>query len=60
MNLVFDDIFKKNAHYKCIFVKAVRIVSYFHKSPYFTGNLKDEQTQIYNKTVSLILPEDTR
>src|SRR5688572_29414597 len=60
MNLVFGDIFKKSAQYKRTSIEAVRIVSYFHKSPYFTGNLRDEQTRIYNKTVSLLSPGDTR
>ncbi|EXX70876.1 DUF659 and ribonuclease H-like domain containing protein [Rhizophagus irregularis DAOM 181602=DAOM 197198] len=53
MNLVFGDIFKESVHYKRTSTEAVRIVSYFHKSPYFTGNLRDEQTRIYNKTVAL-------
>ncbi|CAB4419113.1 unnamed protein product [Rhizophagus irregularis] len=60
MNLVFGDIFKESVHYKRTSAEAVRIVSYFHKSPYFTGNLRDEQTRIYNKTVSLLSPGDTR
>jgi len=60
MNLVFGDIFKESAQYKRTSIEAVRIVSYFHKSPYFTGNLRDEQTRIYNKTVSLLSPGDTR
>ena len=60
INLVFGDIFKENVHYKRISTEAIRIVSYFHKSSYFTGNLRNEQIRIYNKTISLILPEDTR
>jgi hypothetical protein len=60
MNLVFGDIFKENTHYRRTSSEAVRIVSYFHKSPYFTGNLRDEQTRIYNKTISLLSPGDTR
>ncbi len=43
MNLIFDNIFKKNVHYKCISTEAIRIVSYFHKFSYFTENLKNEQ-----------------
>src|SRR4051794_7035778 len=60
MNLVFGDIFKENEVFKRISNKAVRIVSYFHNSTFFTGNLWDKQKQIYNKTIQLVSPDDTR
>jgi hypothetical protein len=60
MNLVFGDIFKENEVFKRISNEAVRIVSYFHNSTFFTGNLRDEQKRIYNKTIKLVSPGDTR
>ncbi|CAB4380184.1 unnamed protein product [Rhizophagus irregularis] len=60
MNLVFGDIFKENEIFKRISKEAIRIVSFFHNSTYFTGNLRDEQKRIYNKTIQLISPGDTR
>jgi hypothetical protein len=60
INLVFGDIFKENETFKRISDEAVHIVSYFHKSIYFTGNLRDEQVRIYNKTISLLTPGDIR
>ena len=43
MNLEFGDIFKENAVFQRVSKEAVRIVSYFHNSTYFTGNLRNEQ-----------------
>jgi len=60
MNLVFGDIFKENPIFERISDEAVRIVSFFHKSLYFTGNLKDEQIRIYKKSIKLVSPSDTR
>jgi len=60
MNLVFGDIFKESEKYKTISTKAIRIASFFHMAPYFAGNLRDEQMLIYNKTIALIRPGDTR
>jgi hypothetical protein len=60
MNLVFGDIFKENLIFERISHEAVRIVSFFHKSLYFTGNLKDEQIRIYKKSIKLVLPSETR
>jgi hypothetical protein len=60
MNLVFGDIFKEKELYKRISTEAVRIVSYFHGSTFFTSQLRDEQKHIYKKTISLISPGDTR
>src|SRR4051794_15082997 len=60
MNLIFDDIFKESTIYKNISTKAIRIVSFFHMSSYFTGNLRDEQMIIYKKIIALIRPGDTR
>ena len=59
-NLVFGDIFKENAVFQRISKEAVRIVSYFHNSAFFTGNLRDEQKRIYRKTINLVSPGDTR
>ena len=39
MNLVFGDIFKENPVFQRVSKEAVRIVSYFHGSIFFTGNL---------------------
>ena len=39
---------------------AIRIVSYFHSSSYFTGVLRKEQKSYYNQTISLITPGETR
>ncbi|CAB4424802.1 unnamed protein product [Rhizophagus irregularis] len=60
MNLVVRDIFKESESYKVVSKNAVRIVSYFHSSPYFTGLLRNEQKSIYNQTISLITPGETR
>jgi hypothetical protein len=60
MNLVFSDIFKESAVFQRVSKEAVRIVSYFHSSTFFTGNLRDEQERIYKKTVKLVSPGDTR
>jgi len=60
MNLVFGDIFKENAVFQRVSKEAVRIVSYFHNSTYFTGNLQNEQERIYKKTTKLVSPGDTR
>jgi hypothetical protein len=60
MNLVFGDIFKESEIFKRTSKEAVRIVSFFHNSTFFTGNLRDEQKRIYNKTIQLISPGDTR
>jgi len=59
INPVFGDIFKENGTFKRVSDEAVHIISYFHKSMYFTGNLRDEQVRIYNKTISLLTPGDT-
>ena len=42
MNLVFGDIFKENVVFQRVFKEAVQIISYFHNSTFFTGNLQDE------------------
>ena len=60
MNLIFGKIFKENILYQRISKEAIRIVSFFHSSIFFTGNLRDEQMRIYNKTIALITPGDTR
>jgi hypothetical protein len=43
MNLVFGDIFKENPIFQRISKEAAQIISYFHSSTFFTGNLQDEQ-----------------
>ncbi len=60
MNLVFGDIFKESILYKRISKEAVRIVSYLHRSAYFTGVLRDEQMRISQTVISLVSPGDTR
>ncbi|CAJ0920577.1 9493_t:CDS:2 [Entrophospora sp. SA101] len=60
MNLVFAEIFKESPIFERISEEAVRIVSFFHKSGYFMGNLRDEQIRIYKKSIKLALPSDTR
>lgn len=60
MNLVFGDIFKESSKYKSVSTKAIRIVSFFHMSSYFAGNLRDEQMTIYKNPIALIRPGDTR
>ena len=60
MNLVFGDIFKESEVFRRVSKEAIRIVSYFHSSTFFTGNLRDEQKRIYKKTIQLISPGDTR
>jgi len=60
MNLIFGEIFKESELYQRVSKEAIRIVSFFHNSPFFTGNLRDEQTRIYQKTITLITPGDTR
>ncbi len=60
MNLIVGDIFKESESYKMISKNAVRIVSYFYSSSYFTGVLRKEQKLYYNQTISLITPGETR
>ena len=60
MNLVFAEIFKESTVFERISEEAVRIVSFFHKSGYFMGNLRDEQIRIYKKSIKLASPSDTR
>jgi len=60
MNLVFGDIFKESDKYKKISTKAIRIISFFHMAPYFSGNLRNEQMAIYQKTIALTRSGDTR
>ena len=60
MNLVFGDIFKESLKYKDASTKAIRIVSFFHMSSFFAGNLRDEQMAIYRKIIALSRPGDTR
>jgi len=60
MNLVFGDIFKESKKYKDVSTNAIRIISFFHMASFFAGNLRDEQMAIYNKTIALTRPEDTR
>jgi hypothetical protein len=42
-NLIVGEIFKESNVYKRISEKAVKVVGYFHSSPYFTGLLRNEQ-----------------
>jgi len=60
MNLVVGDIFKESLQYKQVSKNAIRIVSYFHSSPYFTGLLRNEQNSCYGQTIALITPGETR
>ena len=60
MNLVVGDIFKESSQYKQTSKDAVRIVSYFHSSTYFTGLLKNEQKSCYGQTITLIISGETR
>jgi hypothetical protein len=59
MNLIVGDIFKESETYRITSKNAVRVVSYFHSSPYFTGVLRKEQRSCYNQTISLITPGET-
>ena len=54
MNLLFGEIFKESELYKKVSKEAIRLVSFFHKSVFFTENLRDEQMRIYKKTITLI------
>jgi len=60
MNLIVGDIFKESETYRITSKNAVRVVSYFHSSPYFTGVLRKEQRSYYNQTISLITLGETR
>jgi len=60
MNLVVGDIFKESESYQQTSKNAVRLVSYFHSSPYFTGKLRNEQQSCYEKTIALATPGETR
>ncbi len=59
MNLIVRDIFKEFEFYKTTSKNAIRIVSYFHSSSYFTGLLRKEQKSCYNQTISLLIPGET-
>ncbi len=60
MNLVMVDIFKESVIYQQTSTRAVKIVSYFHSSTYFTGLLRNEQESLYGKTIALATPGETR
>ena len=60
LNLIVGEIFKESDTYQHTLTKAIKIVSYFHSSTYFTGLLRDEQKIIYGKTVALATPGETR
>jgi hypothetical protein len=60
MNLVVGDIFKESPQYAKVSKNAVRIVSYFHSSAYFTGLLRNEQKSCYGQTIAFITPGETR
>ena len=60
MNLIFGEIFKESELYQRTSNEAIRIVSLFHNSTFFTGNLRDEQMRIYKKTITLVTPGETR
>ena len=49
MNLIFGEIFKESELYQRTSKEAIQIVSFFHSSTFFTGNLRDEQVRIYKK-----------
>ena len=59
MNLVVGEIFKESDIYQQTSTKAIKIVSYFHLSSYFTGLLWNEQKSLYDKTISLATPSET-
>ena len=59
MNLIVGEIFKESDIYQQISIKAVKIVSYFHSSVYFTGLLRNEQKSLYGKTIALATPGKT-
>lgn len=58
-NLIVGDIFKESDSYKKTLKHAIRIVGYFHSSPYFTGLLRDEQRSFYKQTIALLSPAET-
>ena len=60
MNLVVGDIFKTSNMYQQTSTKAIKIVSYFHSSAYFTGLLRNEQKSLYGKTIALATSGKTR
>ena len=60
MNLIFGEIFKESELYQRTSKEVIQIVSFFHNSTFFTGNLRDEQMRIYKKTITLVTPGDTR
>ncbi len=60
INLIVGDIFKESESYKVASKNAIRIVSYFHYSPYFTDLLRNEQRSYYNQTISLAISGETR
>ena len=60
MNLIMGDIFKESDIYQQTSTRAVKIVSYFHSSTYFTGLLWNEQEILYGKTIALATPGETR
>lgn len=60
VNLVFGDIFKASDIYSQISKSAIRVISYFHSSPYFTGLLRNEQMTCYGQIISLMTPAETR
>jgi len=60
INLVVGEIFKESDAYKKTTKNAIRIVSFFHSSTYFTGLLRNEQMSCYKQTISLVTPAETR
>ena len=60
LNLIVGEIFKESDNYQHTSTKAVKIVSYFHTSAYFTGLLRNKQKAVYGKTVALATPGETQ
>ena len=60
INLVVGEIFKESKIYQQISSKAIKIVSYFHSSVFFTGQLRNEQRSLYGKAIALASPSETR
>ncbi|CAG8660791.1 25063_t:CDS:2 [Dentiscutata erythropus] len=61
MNLAVGDIFRYSSILSTVAEEAIKIVTFFNRSTFFLGRLRDEQSLVYkNKYISLLLPNATR
>jgi len=59
-NCCVGEVFKESIEFKTTSARAIRIIAFFHHSVYFTAKLREEQTNVLKKHITLITPCSTR